>query len=158
MKLVAPPIIGIGATSKFAMYVKENMKDINVGTIVTNWNNDLKSRILSLQNQELTHINDELATYIELNEVDLFLSDSIATKYSNNVYQYLKIIPKEITAHFFGLINSAANNGKTWQHKLIVNSHPLQVYAATVLSGKDEHDKEVDRIINGEDEVQEWNK
>lgn len=155
LKIVANSIVGIGASSKFSMYVKENMKGINVGSIVTSWSKELEITIKTLPNQELININDELVAYIEQNQAILFTTSSLADKCSNNVYMYLKVVPKEIIGHFFGLINRATNNGKTWQSDLLRHSPGLVSYFVDVVNGKDEHEKEVERMINDEESEKE---
>ena len=158
LKLIANTIVGIGASSKFSMYVKENNKGINVGLIVTDWKTELENKLALLPNQELININDELAGYLEQHQKDLFhTSESLSNKFANNVYSYLRIVPKEIIAHFFGLINVAANNQLSWQNDLLANSSGLVKYFMDVVNGNTEHDTIVEDIINGNDaDKNEW--
>lgn len=159
LKIIANAVVGIGASSKFHFYVKENNKGINVGSIVTNWNKDLEKAIKTIPNQELTNINDELAAYIEQNCSDMFMTRLLGEKYANNIYCYLRCVPKEIIAHFFGLVNQATNNGKTWQNDLLAHSDQLVKYFVDVVNGKDDHEKEFDRMMNeGNNEIPEWEK
>ncbi|MEM4261081.1 MAG: ATPase [Candidatus Woesearchaeota archaeon] len=157
LKIIANSIVGIGASSKFSMYVKENFKGLNVGLIVTAWNKELEQTVKHMPNQELININDELAAYIEQNQATLFITPKLAEQHANNVYMYLRTVPKEIIAHFFGLINTATNNGKSWQDVLLSNSQKLVDYFVDIVKGKSEHEKEVERIINeGNNEEKEW--
>jgi len=154
LKLVASTIVGIGAASKFCMHVKENMKGINVGLIVTNWNKDLEKTIKSLPNQDLININDELAVYIKQHIDSLFIARKAGEEYAHNVYKYLSTVPKEIIAHFFGLINQATNNQETWQNTLLEHSDKLVNYFVDVVRGKDQHEKDVERMIHENDNDQ----
>jgi hypothetical protein len=142
-------IVGDGATSKLSHYIKESSRGVSGGKIVTNWDEDTKLAIEKLNNQELIHVNGEIAIYIETSEVVLFDSGKRdAMKYAKNVENYLKCVPKEIAANFMDLVTQAEQKDKKWGDKLLSNNPNLVNWFVDVLHGETEEDKALKRNLN----------
>lgn len=141
VSMIARSIVGIGATSKFVQYLKDNMRGINVGRILMNWDANVEDKVSKMSNQELISTNDEIAVYIEQNESTIFVSDKIADLVALNLEKYFRCVQKEIRAHFFSIINGATDKNKTWQDKLLDHNHHLYTHFVDMIRGKDEHDK-----------------
>lgn len=143
-------IVGYGATSAFYQYIKEMAHSISAGRIVTRWDKELGEKIKKLSHQELIHINRELAMYLEAEEKSLFKAASKKESgfYAHNVENYLKVIPKECAAEFMDFVTQSSTKNKTWGDSLLTFNHNLVNWFVNVLHGEDDHDKEVEKMID----------
>jgi len=142
-------IVGLGATSKFVMYIREAARNISGAKVVTFWNHEVEVEVRGLEPQEITHLNKEIAIYLSENEKVLFdaISPQETHKYVDNVTKYLQTIPHELAAEFFDHVSRGHQESKTWPKKLLDNSNILTTWFIDVLHGKSEHDKKVEQII-----------
>jgi cytidylate kinase len=158
LKTMAFGIVGAGATSALIQYIKENMKGINPGRIITNWDAELEKIVKTLTNQEVVMLNAELAAYFEQNESTIFISSKGKTNYARNIGRYFSCIPKEIVAEFYNHVTNAHNKGKTWAKKFLdLDDKILVDMFIDIINGESEHDKHVKNILKDDDD-KEWEK
>lgn len=157
LKLVIQGIVGMGATPRFAQYIKESFHNLSAGKIVTGWDKETEKKVKEMDNAELIYLNKEIADYLgERNKV-IFETVSVkeASSYANNVAKYLHAIPKEIVAEFFDHVNAAQQAGpktgeeKAWSQNLLEKGEQsITEWFIDIIHGSSEHDKEVDKMIN----------
>jgi len=151
-------VVGTGATSKFANYIKEVAKNISAGMIVTRWDKRVEAEIKTLVNQEIVHLNKELSIYIDAECDTLFEASSAkeAETYADNVGKYLKVIPKELAAEFVNNITEANTNKRPWANRLLELSPQIVNWFVNVLHGDNEHDKSVGKMIEEDNKDKDW--
>jgi len=113
LKTVLMGIVGVGATAKFAQYIKEAATNLSGAKIVTGWDRNIQMEIKQMNNSDIIHLNKEIVIYIETQEKTLFDASSKkeAERYSSNVAKYLHTIPPELAAEFYNHITEAENAG-----------------------------------------------
>ncbi len=143
MKTLFMGIIGAGATSALANYIKEMSKGISAGKIVTGWDKECERKIKQLSKTEYVHINREIAVYIAANEKTLFDAVRDGGKYAHNVEKYLHCIPKELAAEFMDHVTQSHQNGLSWADKLLTLNPKLVNWFVDVLHGKDKTEQKL---------------
>jgi len=162
----ASGIIGESASAAFYAFLKEQKKGVSPGSIVTNWNEEIETKVKDSSNQELLMLNLELAMHLE-EEEDQYFGDMTSPegkkqtdKYAYNVYQYLMSVPREILANFYDYIgNATVDHKKTWPDKLLSsNIQGLVDNFIDIVTGKSKEDKEneahfkdpdIESLLNG---------
>jgi hypothetical protein len=147
---ISAGIVGEAASSAFYAFIKEQKKGIHPGRIVTAWDNDIEKKVKSLNNQDLLMLNAELALHLEEEEEQYFgdmespEGKKQRDKYSYNVWQYLKSVPREIMADFYDYVSDATiEHKKTWPDKLLSsNISGLVNGFIDILHGKSTEEKE----------------
>jgi len=155
LKTMMLGIVGAGATSKFANYVKDTRKGISAGKIVTGWDKEVERKLKGLNKQEYVHLNQEIATYISTEHKVLFDASKASGTYAYNVEKYLQMVPKEIAAEFMDHVTQAHQKGLEWPDKLLSLNPTLVNWFVDVLHGKSDEDKEVDKM-NNDNEDRPW--
>jgi len=148
-------IVGAGAASKFITYIREAVRNISGGKIVTGWDADVERQVKEMNNQDLVHLNSEIAMYLEQENEVLFESSGkkSAEKYAYNVGKYLASVPPEIMATFFDHVTRSEQDGKKWGDNLLSHNQTLVNHFVNTLHGSDKKkDKEVERIIGNLDD------
>lgn len=136
-------IVGAGAVSKLITYIRESVRNISGAKIVTGWDADVERQIKELNNQDLVHLNKEIALYLEQENSVLFESGKkAAEQYAYNVEKYCKTVPKEIMAEFFDQITDAEQKGKKWGDNLLSCNQRLVNNFVDVLNGETKEEKE----------------
>lgn len=117
-------MVGLGATNMFISYTKEMRTKISGAKIVTGWDLAVKAKVMNMSKQDIVHLNQEIAIYIDTEYKTLFdaSSKTEAEQYANNVATYLRVIEEispELRGEFFDHVLSAHAEGKEWPYKLL---------------------------------------
>lgn len=140
LRTVINGIVGVGATSKFSTYIKETVKKISAGRVVTRWSEEVEKEIKTLSHQEMIHMNQEMILYLNGEEKTLFEASSAneADMYAYNVERYLRCLPKEIVAEFYRQLTTAHQNGSTWAKKVLTVNPKMVDWFIDIMHGEQE--------------------
>jgi hypothetical protein len=150
LRNISSGIIGEGASAAFYAFVKEQIKSIHPGRIITAWDEEIEKKVKDSSNQELLVLNLELALHLE-EEEDQYFGDMASPagkkqleKYGYNIWQYLQTVPREIMADFYDyLSDSTVEKKKSWPSKLLdCNIQGLVNEFINIIQGKTKEEKQ----------------
>lgn len=148
LKTMMLGIVGERSVSAFSKYLREKKNGVHVGTMITNFNDKIKSSLLAMSVQDFVNLNREIIHWFNNNE-KLFTENnkSIIADYSYNLQKYLEIIHVEAMAEFYGLLSDENIKGKSWVKLLLIHNHQLASKMMDILSGDSGESKELEENL-----------
>lgn len=115
-------IVGVGVSSRFFQFIREQKKGITPGQILLSWNEEIELKIRTSDITELTNINTNICMYLKENHKD-FSNKDIGNKVGRNLELYVNTIDPEAMGHFFSIVSEAHGKKEVWV-RVLMNLNP----------------------------------